>query len=185
MRVAVVGLPRTGTSAIAGMLRILGFEIVEGSECPSCEHEDLRSPMSREGAVQVIKKLHDLPDGFLWKDPSVGEYADMVPWNLFKVVRIHRLEQDTIDAEVRRVPRGHPAPAERNRRWAASIGEHVIADVNISFELMKISPDGVLDLITIGLGLPRATASQRLAVDRFIQREPGYRCPLPRSCTVH
>lgn len=182
MRIAVVGLPRGGTSALVGMLRILGFGLPEGSECPSCEHEELRAPMSTKEAKRIVKRLKGLPDGIVWKDPSAGSYADLIPWDMFTVVRIHRIESHTVEAERRRVPQGHPDATERNRKWSASIGEHVVPDLDVSFELMKVAPLYVGNMITQELGLPDMDPGQREAISKFIRRAPGYRCPLPGTC---
>jgi hypothetical protein len=181
VKVAVLGLPRGGTSAVVGMLRILGLDLPPAQFYPDCRFGEARGLRINSGTTveHTIYGLSHLPDNVVWKDPAVGAYAHRVPWGEFdEVVRVYRPLDDCISAERRW---GHPGvQPSRDREWLAAI-ETVPAQV-VDFDTLRRKPLLALSDLAADLGLPVPSLVQQDATEAFILSTSGYRCPLPSTC---
>lgn len=191
-RVAVLGVPRGGTSAVTGLLRILGFSLPPERFEPECilgESRRLRliDPDYGQNAGAILGGLLALPDGTVWKDPAVGDYAHRVSWRGWRTVLVERDPFEVAASERRHgylLPTEVHVSAARHRYrmiGRALAAQGVVPDLVVPFDSARLDAPRTLVALTEALALPHPTAEQvRYATD-FL-RPGGYRCPLPDVC---
>lgn len=187
MKVAVVGLPRSGTSATVGLLRILGFDLPPAQYVPRCDAGEAQKLRAPDGPVEpVVEALAQLPDNVVWKDPAVGRYADQVPWEVFDVVvRLERAGDDILDSERHwgiSAPRG--ALAERNARWKKNLLANAPIDLTTSLEGIRQRPMLSMGALAAVTG-EKLDEVKRMQAREFVKRQGGYICPIPDRCEKH
>lgn len=185
MRVAVLGLPRGGTSAVVGLLRILGLELPPAEYRPVCMFGEAKGLRINAGTTveKTIEGLSRLPDDVVWKDPAVGAYVHQVPWGVFdEIVRVHRPLDECLSAERRWGQRG--VTMSREREWSDAIST-VPARTVVEFSDLRQHPQQTLFDLASDLALPSPSLIQQDMAEAFIRNESGYRCPFPNSCREH
>lgn len=187
MRVAVLGVPRGGTSMAVGMLRILGFRLPDvDPDCVLGESRRLRwadSPLHDTPEV-LAGEVDRLPDRVVWKDPAVAMYADLIDWSSWLVVRVVRDPHAVAASEDRwlgGVDRW--AMIDRAREWTARLN-HIPASAEVTFTALRARPLIALDHLADATGR-RVTRSARDQVMAFVQDTSGYRCPVPGTCQLN
>ena len=121
--IVVFGVPRSGTSMVAGMLRCLG--IYMGERIKPDKHEDLDMLWQPLGVrISTIKKRNAERGVWGWKDPLVGQYINSVGRLLINpmIVYITRDAEDAIECDLRRNPNNSRRyVTARNRALTASM----------------------------------------------------------------
>ena len=101
--IIVLGVPRSGTSMMAGILRCLG--VMMGENIKPDKHEDLdflfKDNMHR---IKTTALRNQLYTQWGWKDPWIGSYLHfLLPYLCNPVyVRITRNEKDAIKSDMKR-----------------------------------------------------------------------------------
>lgn len=193
-RLAVLGVPRGGTSMVTGLARILGLSLPPAEFEPVCEYGEARwlryaDPEHGGDTLRILGGLATLPGGTVWKDPAVSDYAEHVDWSSWYVVHVRRDARDVAASERRH---GHLAPLQEHRaravrRYAdidvALWRQGVEPDLSVTFEEVAHDPLRVLGDLSRVLHLNPPTVSQDHAAVEFV-RPGGYRCPVPETCTL-
>jgi hypothetical protein len=180
-----------------GLLRILGYRLPSAEWEPQCwtgESKRLRAVENPDepSYEALAQRVMALPDGIVWKDPCVGEYAHLMDWSTWDVVTVHRPVEEVQASEARWTnhewAEGVP---ERAKRWETIyLGSLVAVSparwAHLDMGYVRNSP--VLATARLRQGLRVAAvadggARYQLAAD-FIHQESGYRCPRPGSCEV-
>lgn len=187
-RVAVLGVPRGGTSLVVGLLRILGYQLPPGNtSCLLGESRIIRwagSPL--QGDIDLLVPLIDaLPDGVVWKDPAVALYADRIDWTGWDVIRVTRNPVDVAASEARWQddPVDQQHLAERACDWAARL-DAVPALETFEASWVRAAPQIALDGLSRELRGSAPTRTQQALTHAFVHRGGGYRCPLPETCPL-
>lgn len=186
-KVAVLGVPRGGTSLAVGLIRILGYSLPEQSPlCLYGESEVLRWANSPLGGDldRLVPLVEQVPDGVVWKDPSVGLYSDRVEWLEWKTVRVLRDPVEVVSCEIRR---GNPQDPDylfdRTREWSAALNEIPIS-VTLSMRQMMNNPLRSLDELSVALVGRHPTRLEQVVANRFVRPLGGYHCPFSGACDL-
>lgn len=191
-RVAVMGVPRGGTSLTVGLLRILGYELPEGATnetCPFGEsptHRLLENP-GAPTVNRLVKHVSELPPGTVWKDPAVGEYAHLIDWSTWDVVSVYRPPALVMESEKRW---GHTVlrADQRAQRWYQAMGKardvtHPRRSLNLDLRDIREDPVWALHKMALRLGLETDPWLDLMA-KMFVQPSGGYQCPVVGACSV-
>lgn len=185
-RVAVLGVPRGGTTLAVGLLRILGYRLPDADPCCLLgESRRLRwadSPL-HDNIPQLACEIDALPDGVVWKDPTVAMYAAQIDWSEWTVIRVIRDPHSVAASEQRWLPDAHTPVEliERARQWA-SVLDAVPAALRIGVSVMRARPVHALQMLAHATAdtHPMEDALERATA--FIRAEGGYHCPRPGAC---
>lgn len=187
MRVAVAGVPRGGTSAVVGLLRIAGFTLPGSVSEQICAQGESRSHRWEATSVyDLVRRVDRLPDGTVWKDPQVARYAHCIDWSTWRVVRVWRHPDEVGDAEYRWTKQDTLEMRSRAARWNFTLDEEIPGASFAAlthFTAVISNVELVQTELHFVLGLDPPTDAQRLAALDFTVRS-GYRCPLPESCEI-
>lgn len=173
---------------LVGLLRILGYQLP--AEDPCCllgESRVLRwadSPLTGD-IPELVRRIEEIPDGVVWKDPAVAVYADEVDWSDWDVIRVTRNHRDVAASEVRWLtgPVDEQEMAERAAEWSARL-DRIPAAETFEAGWVREAPLYALDTLTHELGLSTPTGGHRALAQAFIRHGGGYFCPLPGACGV-
>ena len=183
-RVAVLGVPRGGTTLTVGLLRILGYRLPDVEPC--CLHGESRrlratdSPLASD-LPRLAAEVDALPDGVVWKDPSVGRYAHLIDWSGWLTVRVRRPLDAVLASEERWIPgRDQEALAEQATAWDCAL-DLIPAQIHLSAEMIRAHPIQQLQRLA---GVTRLMTMQISRAEDFIRPAGGYHCPLPVTCIL-
>lgn len=190
MKIAVVGVPRGGTSLVSGLVRILGFRLPgpEGFQvCDLGENKVLRrfDNPHKVNARDLSIRINAIPDdeGLVWKDPAVAMYAHYVRWSSWRVIRVDR-DPDAVAASERRWRQNIPNARKRAEDMYRIIGDRIpYPTLRMQMEDVRSEPVEALHKIADMLDVSAPTAKQEGAA-KFFASQPGYRCPIPGACTL-
>lgn len=190
-RVAVLGVPRGGTSMTVGLLRILGYDMPGLGWDPVCilgEATRLRYVQNPDDLTyeELAERVMDLPDGTVWKDPVVGEYAHLIDWSTWDVVTVRRKASHVQDSEQRWMGEGFEGTGHRASLWYQKINTALEASpparrLHLTMSQMQRSPRAALRDMAHLYGR-EPTGQQIYQALEFVS--PGYRCPLPLGCPI-
>jgi hypothetical protein len=197
-RVAVLGVPRGGTSMTVGLLRILGYRLPSAEWEPQCltgESKRLRAVENPDepSYEALAQRVMALPDGIVWKDPCVGEYAHLMDWSSWDVVTVHRPVEEVRASEERWTnPEWAQSVPERVSVWETAYLGSLVATTaanwtHVDTPWMRSNPMLAAAKLRQSLGLggmEDGGARYALAADFIHDQESGYWCPLPGSCEV-
>lgn len=186
MRVAVLGVPRGGTSMVANLLRIAGFRLpADDPVCPLGESRAYR-PDAGRNLKQLAARVETLPLGTVWKDPQVARYVDQIDWRTWKTVRVVREPVAVGDSEMRWSGQSASAMAKRAVEWNTKLGA-ALPDVDLilyEHEVRNTPGSRTLAILNLFLGLYDSTPEQIAQARAYVQPSSGYRCPLPGECDL-
>lgn len=118
--IVVLGVPRSGTSMVAGMLRSLG--IFMGENVKPRTHEDLEILWRPRKEIEgVVLRRNESREVWGWKDPHAARYIREIVDSLVSpmFIRVNRKPSDCARSDCRRNRRATMAVAtERNRRYS-------------------------------------------------------------------
>lgn len=191
-RVAVLGVPRGGTSMTVGLLRILGYQMPESKWDPVCilgEATRLRYVLNEDELryEELAERVMALPDNTVWKDPVVGEYAHLIDWSTWDVVTIRRQTGKVEDSERRWMGQEESVGTrQRANKWYRNIRNALVETppaqrLHLPMSHVQSRPRQALLLLS-GLSGPMPTGQQVYQALDFVK--PGYRCPLPGACEL-
>lgn len=185
VRVAVLGVPRGGTSMVVGLLRVLGYRLPDADpDCVLGESRLLRwvgSPMEGDPKALAVA-VGALPDGVVWKDPAVALYADHINWSGWSVVRVRRDPHAVAESEQRWIGARVDPMIDRAREWGTRL-DRIPAVLELGFAAVRNRP--LLALEALGEVTGRAvTLGARTQALAFVRADPGYHCPTPGSCPL-
>jgi hypothetical protein len=195
-RVAVLGVPRSGTSMTVGLLRILGYRLPDAQWMPDCllgESARLRLNANPDALTDtaLAKRVMSLPDGVVWKDPCIGEYAHLMDWSSWDAVTVHRDVDEVQASEGQWVgPEWAQGVPQRVARWESTYLGSLIRTAPhrwTRIEMQDIRTEPVATLIGLAGSLRShwdIHEDALVSVSTFIHQDSGYRCPLPGSCEV-
>lgn len=185
MRVAVVGVPRGGTSTVVGLLRIAGFLLP--ADDPVCYVGESRvyRPDGRRNLKQIAARVNTLPYRTVWKDPQVARYAELVDWSRWRIVRVTRDHAAVGESERRWSGQLVGPMTSRAREWNSRLNLHLPEPhITLAAEDVAADPARALAALTVALGLVYPTQRQLGQAVQFVQLDGGYRCPLPADCSL-
>lgn len=187
----MLGVPRGGTSVTVGLLRILGYKMPGPEWDPVCilgEATRLRYVLNKDELTyeELAERVMALPDGTVWKDPVVGEYAHLIDWSTWDVVTVRRKTSAVEDSERRWMGEGYEGTGERAAKWYRAIQDALIETppaehMHLPMNHIQRKPHSALVFFS-GLTGPLPTREQRDLTREFVQ--PGYRCPMPGTCEI-
>lgn len=187
MRVAVVGVPRGGTSVVVGLLRIAGFTLPGSvSEQICAQGESMSHRWEATSVHDLVRRVDNLSDGTVWKDPQVARYSHQVDWSTWRVVRVWRDSDEVGDAEFRWTKQNMFEMMTRAFSWNRILDENIpmrsLAALT-HFSTVISDVERTQTELHYALDIAPPTEMQRLAALDFTVRS-GYRCPLPESCEI-
>lgn len=163
MNVVVLGHPRGGTSAIAGILRIAGVDM--GEDISEITHEDLvmRGLEGDRLAAEIRRRNRERDGAWGWKDPTVVGKLTRPVLEALRTPRfllILRDPADVADSEVRHAGRERAAATReamiRDQKLRTFAAEHTVA--TFRFEDLADDPAklaaGVAGMVGVRLAPP-------------------------------
>lgn len=188
-RVAVLGVPRGGTSLVVGLLRILGYQLpAQDPDCLFGESRTLRwadSPLGGD-VRELVRLVGQVPGGVVWKDPAVGLYCHGIDWTQWRTVRVVRDLDAVVASEVAHGSTEDPGYLrERAEDWGAALDRVVVPDVLVSLEAIVFAPGPTFTALGMTLTGVAPSVNQQAMARSFVDPDGGYSCPLPWSCELH
>lgn len=187
--VAVVGVPRSGTSWAAGLARILGHQIpgpTQYHECAKSETGWLRRLDPSQPWRNVLHYADHLnhlePDRpVVWKDPTAAPAAHLINWDRWTVIEVRRGPEQVADSELRWLPeqpRTRTQIVTQHREWTAMLADTLPPDrLVLDFPILRRLPARRgLEAVAAHIGVT-VTRQHRDMARRFVAAQ-SYACPL-------
>lgn len=179
MQVVVMGVPRSGTSAVAGVLRILG--VYMGDRIKAYKHEDRDLFMATPQQAAHVIADRDAHHGLWgWKDPWIGRtVAEVAPYLTDpRYIRVTRDRMAAAESDARRNPNNSVYYALKRNAALESKMEAFLAGVDprrvlrVRYEDLLAAPRTTVARIAAFIGVdPSQDMLER--AEAFIA--PGYR----------
>ena len=187
MRLAVWGVPKSGTSLTVGLARILGFRLpaVGLTRCHVGEVTAGRLD-GNDASALIPRTVHDIEPGAVWKDPCAGAYVDQLTLaDDWIHVRVSRDPHDTWLSEHRHPHGAHLSEAtitDRNRRWLDAIDRRVTPVLVLPFDLLRHDPvEAMRQLAAVTVGMDAVNPIAIRKVEAYVA--DGYGCPDVGDCS--
>jgi len=169
----VIGVPRSGTSMVAGILRILG--IYMGENIKPGKHED--TDILWQQPPKIIKTIkHRNATQKVWgfKDPNCARYIGLIEPYLInpRYIYIKRSLPKTVESDLRRGQKSRRHATRRNTAYKSVYDtiEQKRTCLSLEYDIVVACPTETVDLISQFCG-NTATKEQRSRAVEFIQ--PG------------
>ena len=173
----VCGIPRSGTSMVAGILRCLGFDM--GDRIKPDKHEDLDILFKpRNLVVEVIKHRNKTKELWGFKTPWIGDMIHLVGYHFInpKYIYIKRNKKDAIRSDLIRNPKSNKPYIEKRNRLLTESLECFLENIDhlqIDYDKVIGDPYSYVMKIVDFIGEPVTNKDIQRAV-KFIQ-PGGYR----------